>query len=144
MCQYQHELDDSLYWSSINFKTFRFTFRSSEKVWISFDWSSAATGSSNLITSCSAFAPCKNLEKVIYRFAAFFTKPYQKIRLIKISRKVETKLFKTLAVSLSIFKILAPPASVIFSLDIILLDSNGLTTFQTFLLSQAFSTFGFR
>ena len=45
------------------------------------------------------------------------------------------KLFKTLAVSLSFFKILVPSTCVIFSLDIILLGSNGLTIFQKFLLS---------
>ena len=56
---------------------------------------------------------------------------------------VEKKLFKTLAVFLSFFKILLSSTSVIFSLDIILLDSNGLTTFQNFLLSHIFSTLRF-
>ena len=56
---------------------------------------------------------------------------------------VEQKLFKTLAVSLSFFKILVPSTSVIFSLDIILFHSNGLTTFQNLLLSHTFSTLRF-
>ena len=62
---------------------------------------------------------------------------------------VENKLLKTLAVFLSFFKTLVPSTSVIFSLDIILLDSNGLTAFQKFYIityifySQIFTIFSF-
>ena len=53
---------------------------------------------------------------------------------------LEEKLFKTLAVSLSLFEILVPSTTFMFSLDIILFDSNDLTAFQNFLLWHMFST----
>ena len=51
---------------------------------------------------------------------------------------VEKKLFKTLAVSLSFFKILLPSASAVFSLDIILLwlQQQWFNYFQNVLLSH--------
>ena len=56
---------------------------------------------------------------------------------------VKKKLFKTLAVSLSFFKILVPSTIVIISTDIILLESNGLTTFQKLLFLHTLSTLRF-
>ena len=57
--------------------------------------------------------------------------------------KIVEKKFKTWAVSLSFLKMLVLSTSAIFSLDIILLDSIGLTTFQNFLLSHTFSALRF-
>ena len=60
------------------------------------------------------------------------------LRLITI---LEKNIFKTLAVSLSLFIILSPSRAVILSFEIILFDNNGLPSFQNFSLLQTLFSF---